>query len=168
MIALIRAVGGCVRVGETVWNTLKGGGIEKSGGETKILKRGVKLGQGVGALKREEGVLEPLTNYGWSFILSHFLCKNLNVVCADYLIIFQDLLRTSFATFLRRRLNTRKPFKNVIKWKTKEAWKGNVGKFSLYSQYFSPGAGSNVHKTYFYLLHLTKKYFIFLDQKSSI
>ena len=31
---------------------------------------------------------------------------------------------------------------------------------SLYSQYFSPGPGSNVHKTYFYFLKLTKKYFI--------
>ena len=34
------------------------------------------------------------------------------------------------------------------------------GNISLYSQYFSPGAGSNVHKTYFYFLKLTKKYFI--------
>ena len=39
---------------------------------------------------------------------------------------------------------------------------------SLYSLYFSPGAGSNVHKTYFYFLKLAKKYLIFLDQKSSI
>ena len=31
---------------------------------------------------------------------------------------------------------------------------------SLNSQYFSPGAGSNVHKTDFYFLKLTKKYFI--------
>ena len=30
----------------------------------------------------------------------------------------------------------------------------------LYSPYFSPVAGSNVHKTYFYFLKLTKKYFI--------
>ena len=42
------------------------------------------------------------------------------------------------------------------------------GNISLYSQYFSPGAGINVRKTYFYLLKLMKKYFIFLDQKSSI
>ena len=34
------------------------------------------------------------------------------------------------------------------------------GNISLYSQYFSPGAGNNVHKTYFYFLKLTKKYFI--------
>ena len=151
MIVSIRAVEGCVRVGGTVW-----GWNRKEWRGNKDFKKGVKLGQG-GALKRQEGCWNPLTSYGWSFVLSHFLCKNLNVVCADYLIIFRDLLRTSFATFL----NTRKPFKNnVIKWKTKEAWKGNVWKFSLYSQYFSPGAGSNVHKTYFYFLKLTKKYFI--------
>ena len=35
----------CVRVGEIVWNTLKVGGIEKRGVETKILK---KWGVGVG------------------------------------------------------------------------------------------------------------------------
>ena len=34
------AGGGYVKVGGTVWNTLKGGGTEKRGGETKILKRG--------------------------------------------------------------------------------------------------------------------------------
>ena len=36
----IRAGGGCLRVGETVQNTLKEGAAEKRGGETKILKRG--------------------------------------------------------------------------------------------------------------------------------
>ena len=47
-----------MRVGGTVQNTLEGGGTEKRGGETKILKRGGgKLSQGVGALKREG--LEP-------------------------------------------------------------------------------------------------------------
>ena len=35
------------------------------------------------------------------------------------------------------------------------------GNMSLYSQYFSPGAESNIHKTYFYFLKLMKKYFIF-------
>ena len=45
-------------VGATVWNTLKGGRTEKSGGEINILKRGDKLGQGMGALKRGGG-LEP-------------------------------------------------------------------------------------------------------------
>ena len=42
---------------ETVWNTLKESGIEKRGGETKILKRmrGGELGQEVGALKKGAG-----------------------------------------------------------------------------------------------------------------
>ena len=44
-------------VGATVWNTLKGGGTEKSGGETNILKRDDKLG--MGALKKGGGGLEP-------------------------------------------------------------------------------------------------------------
>ena len=34
------------------------------------------------------------------------------------------------------------------------------GNISLYSQSFSPEAGSNVHKTYFYFLKLTERYFI--------
>ena len=53
----ITAGGGCVRGGGggTVKNTFKGGGTEKGGGETKILKKGSKLGQGVGALKRGAG-----------------------------------------------------------------------------------------------------------------
>ena len=40
-----------MRVGESIKNTLKGGGRERGGGETKILKSGSKLGQGVVALK---------------------------------------------------------------------------------------------------------------------
>ena len=38
--------------GGTVQNTLEGGGTEKRGGETKILKRGGEMGQGVGDLKK--------------------------------------------------------------------------------------------------------------------
>ena len=49
-----------MRVGGTVSNTLKGGGTGKRGGETKILRRGSKLGQGVGALKG--GARTPLWN----------------------------------------------------------------------------------------------------------
>ena len=42
----------CVRVGETIWDTLKEGKIEKRGGGTKILQRGGgNLGQGRCALK---------------------------------------------------------------------------------------------------------------------
>ena len=62
MLCQIRAGGGFVQVGGTVWNILKGDGTEKRGGETKIFKRGGKLGQGVDALKR--GSWNPLTNYG--------------------------------------------------------------------------------------------------------
>ena len=64
----------CVRLGKerdclcedggTVWNTLKEGGIEKRGRETKILKRrgGGKLGQEVGPVKRNSW--KPVTSYG--------------------------------------------------------------------------------------------------------
>ena len=40
-----------MKIGGNVSNTLKGGGTEKREGETKILKRVGKLGQGVGAMK---------------------------------------------------------------------------------------------------------------------
>ena len=45
---------GCMRVGGTVWNTLKGGGKEKKGGKTKILKRRKAGSRGRG-LKRGGG-----------------------------------------------------------------------------------------------------------------
>ena len=48
-----------MKVGGTVSNTLKEGGTEKREGETKILKRKGKLGQGVGALKRGWGTGSP-------------------------------------------------------------------------------------------------------------
>ena len=44
--------------GGIVSNTLKGDGTEKTGEETKILKKGGILGQGMDALKR--GVETPL------------------------------------------------------------------------------------------------------------
>ena len=51
-------------------NTLKGGGTEKREEETKILRKGGKLDQGVGALKRYSG-WNPLKDYGsLSYILS--------------------------------------------------------------------------------------------------
>ena len=50
LVCRIRAEG--VGWSGTVWNTLKGGGAEKKGEETKVFKRRWgKLGQGVGALK---------------------------------------------------------------------------------------------------------------------
>ena len=69
--------------GGTVWNTLKGGGTKKKGGETKILKSGDKLGQGLGALKRGGGggAGTPLqtmkrdhdffVKYTWSILLKY-------------------------------------------------------------------------------------------------
>ena len=48
-----------MRVGGTVYNTLKGGGTEKRGGEQRFQKGGCKLGQGVSALKRRGGAEPP-------------------------------------------------------------------------------------------------------------
>ena len=53
----IRAGGGCVSVGETVWNTLKGGETVKMGGG-KDFKKGGKLGLGVSALQKGVGWTE--------------------------------------------------------------------------------------------------------------
>ena len=44
--------------------------------------------------------------------------------------------------------------------KNKSILKEMYGNISLYPQYFSPVAGNNVRKIYFYFLILTKKYFI--------
>ena len=48
-----------MRVGGTVCNTLKGGGTEKRGGDTKILKRGRQAGSRGGCLKKERGMEPP-------------------------------------------------------------------------------------------------------------
>ena len=69
----IRAEWGCVRVVGTVGNTLKGGGTEKKEGETKILKRGGKLGQGVGALKKIGGAGTPLRTMMQLFWFNPFM-----------------------------------------------------------------------------------------------
>ena len=67
------ALGGCVREGRvTVWNTLKGSGIEKTGGETKTKKRGGgKLGQGMGVLKKGEIEVAKfhVSIYGYSKVM---------------------------------------------------------------------------------------------------
>ena len=56
----IMAEGGFMRVGRTVWNTLKAGGTEKSVEKTKILKRSGQAGSSVGCLKKKkQGELEP-------------------------------------------------------------------------------------------------------------
>ena len=52
LVGRISVGGNCVRVGGgggSVKNTLQGGGTEKRGGETSILKRRCNLGQGEGA-----------------------------------------------------------------------------------------------------------------------
>ena len=59
LVGGIRTVGGCARVERTVYNTLKGGGTKKRGGETKILKRG-QAGPRGGCLERRDG--NPLQN----------------------------------------------------------------------------------------------------------
>ena len=62
MVCRIRAGGGELREGRgTASKTIKGGGIEKRGGETKFKKRG-KLGQRLGVSKM--GGCNPLRNYG--------------------------------------------------------------------------------------------------------
>ena len=53
-----------------------------------------------------------------------------------------------------------KPLTTLLNEKQSNPQKTMYGNISLYSQYLSPGAGSNVYKTYFYFLKLTKKYFI--------
>ena len=50
-----------MRVGETVWNTLKGGGTEKKGGEPKILKKKGQAGSRDRYLKKGRGGWNPLT-----------------------------------------------------------------------------------------------------------
>ena len=58
----IKAGEGCVRVGGTVWYTLKEGGTEKRGGEAKILKKKRQAGSRDGSLKKR-GSGTPLRNY---------------------------------------------------------------------------------------------------------
>ena len=50
-----RSVIVCVRVGKTVCNILKGGGLEKWGGETKLKIKGGKAGSRCGYLERGGG-----------------------------------------------------------------------------------------------------------------
>ena len=61
LVGQIRTVGVYVGVRRTVLNTLKRGGTEKRGGETKILKRGSSWVKGQ-CLKK--GSWNPIMNYG--------------------------------------------------------------------------------------------------------
>ena len=53
----------------------------------------------------------------WYFGHSHFVCKNLNALCADYLLIFRDLLTFFFATFFQKQAsNDHLTQGNLLKW----------------------------------------------------
>ena len=94
----------------------------------------------------------------WSFVHSHFLCKNLNAVCADYLIIFRDSFRIFFATFFQKQASKYHLTQgNLLKTTLFNEKQSNPEKemyqnISLYCQYFSPGTGKKINKTYFYLI----------------
>ena len=95
-------------------------------------------------------------------------------VCTDYLIIFWDLLWFFFATFFQKQASKDHLTQSFLKTmllneKQSKHEREMYGNISLYSQYFSTKIESNVHKTYFYFLKLSKKYFfsIFLDQINS-
>ena len=60
-----------------------------------------------------------------------------------------------------------KLLKTTLNEKQSNLKKGICANISLYTQCFSPGAGSNVHKIYFYFLKLTKKHFILFDLLTS-
>ena len=83
-------------------------------------------------------------------------------------IIFRDLLRIFFATFFQKKASKDHLTQgNLLKTTLLNEKQNNLekemyGNISLCSQYFSPGAESNGHKTYFYFVKLTKKYFIYL------
>ena len=102
------------------------------------------------------------TTCSWSFIHSHFLCKNLNAVCTDYLIIFWDSLRIFFDNFFQKQASKdHLTQENLLKTALLNEKQSNLekeiyGNISFYCQYFSPGTGSNVHRTYFYFLKLRK------------
>ena len=53
----------------------------------------------------------------WYFIDIHFVCKNLNALCADYLLIFWHLLTFFFATFSQKQASNDHLTKgNLLKW----------------------------------------------------
>ena len=71
LVCQIRAGGEvvCIRVGGTVWNNVKGCGIEKRGGKTKILKCGGQAGSRGSFFKKEAE--NAFTNYGK---ITHYMC----------------------------------------------------------------------------------------------
>ena len=111
----------------------------------------------------------------WYFVQSFFMQKPQRGMCwlFDY---FSKLVQNFLCWFFQKQAwkyhltqgNLSKP--TLLNEKQSNLKNKMYGNISFYSQYFSPGAGSNVHKTYFYFLKLTKKgfYFTFLDPESSI
>ena len=71
------AGGNCVRVRGTVWNTLKWGGTENRGGETKIFKKGGGQAGSRGGCPKKEGGLEPL--YEVCFVSIKFVSISWNI-----------------------------------------------------------------------------------------
>ena len=96
------------------------------------------------------------TTCSWSFIHSHFFCKILNAVCADYFIIFQYLLTFFFATFFQNQtskdhLTQGNLLKTTLFYeKQSNLEKEMYGNIS-YCQYFSPGTGIKNMKNYYIL-----------------
>ena len=92
------------------------------------------------------------------FIVIFYAKTSMWYVCADYLIIFWYLLTFFLATFFQKQaskdhLTQRSLLKTTLfNEKQSNLEKEMYGNISLYCQYFSPGTGSNVHKTYFYFL----------------
>ena len=97
-----------------------------------------------------------------------FFLQNTSGGCfCDYLIIFWVLRTFFFATFFFQKQASKDHLSegNLLKTTLLNEKQSNLekkmyGNTSLYSQYFSPGVGINVHITYFYFLKLTKKFFI--------
>ena len=95
---------GFMRVGGTVWNTLKGGGTEKSEEETKILKRRGQAGSRGGCLKKEERgpgtlsrikadlpqlVYEEICSKFYFKIHSSFLGRTQKIANSDWKLLWQ-------------------------------------------------------------------------------
>ena len=55
--------------------------------------------------------------HSWYFVHSHFVCKNLNGVCADCLLIFRDLVTFFFGIFFQKQAsNDHLTQGNLLKW----------------------------------------------------
>ena len=95
---------GFMRVGGTVWNTLKGGGTEKSEEETKILKRRGQAGSRGGCLKKEgrgpgtlsrtkadlpQLVYEEICSKFYFKIHSSFLGRTQKIANSDWKLLWQ-------------------------------------------------------------------------------